>query len=73
MLLVVSELVTNVVRHSPHSAVSDIALSLAGGNLVICPGACLVLQCGVGCPGTAELVRPCGRTSSRVTSGGRVV
>jgi two-component sensor histidine kinase len=35
VLLAVSELVTNVVRHAPHSLVTDIGISLGAGDLVI--------------------------------------
>ncbi|MEK0099501.1 ATP-binding protein [Streptomyces sp. A475] len=35
VLLAVSELVTNVVRHAPHSLVTDIWIALGGGDLVV--------------------------------------
>ncbi|GGJ67027.1 hypothetical protein GCM10010121_092180 [Streptomyces brasiliensis] len=35
MLLVVSELVTNVLRHAAHSPVTDVGITVATGQLVV--------------------------------------
>ncbi|MFG2549509.1 ATP-binding protein [Streptomyces sp. NPDC048581] len=35
VLLVVSELVTNVLRHAPHSPLTDVGITVAGDQLVV--------------------------------------
>ncbi|MGC0336726.1 ATP-binding protein [Streptomyces sp. SLBN-8D4] len=40
VLLVVSELVTNVLRHAPHSPLADVGIAVAGDQLVVSVADC---------------------------------